>query len=345
LLRINQALRDITNTMLVHRDFRDIASSLLAITQRVLPVVSLEFYARLDHRSVLNLSAAARHSGPDMEPPAAVARILDLDQRQWHELNAGGEGGFMLSRDGNDTPVLVLPLFSPDKRTVHAVAMVTLSETVTASDELRQIVEQISVPLQVAVEREVINRKLDLERQRVYEQSIRDPLTGLFTRAHMREVVQRLCDIQDRGAGGPVTVAMADIDHFKPINDTCGHSQGDLVLRRIAEEILRAIRASDIPVRLGGDEFAVFSLGDEPANVAGFAERLRARIAALRFDAPLVGRTVTLSIGVAGRHPREALAEFMQRADAALYDAKNAGRDRVCFAADETIPPPQPTAS
>lgn len=344
LLRINQALRDITNTMLVHRDFRDIASSLLAITQRVLPVLSLEFYARLDHRSVLNLSAAARHSGLELEPPAAVARILDLDQQQWNELNASGEGGFMLSRDGNDVPVLVLPLFSPDKRTVHAVAIVTLSEMVSASDELRQIVEQISVPLQVAVEREVIHRKLDLERQRVYEQSIRDPLTGLFTRAHMREVVQRLCDIQDRGAGGPVTVMMMDLDHFKPINDTCGHQQGDIVLRRIAEEIMHVIRASDIPVRLGGDEFAVFSLGDELAKIAGFAERLRVRIAELRFDAPLVGRSVTLSIGVGVRHVREALSDFIQRADTALYDAKNAGRDRVCFAAERADSPPHPPA-
>ncbi|MBK8510532.1 MAG: diguanylate cyclase [Candidatus Competibacteraceae bacterium] len=344
LLRINQALRDITNTMLIHRDFRDIASSLLAITQRVLPVLSLEFYARLDHRSVLNLSAAARHGGLELEPPAAVARILDLDQQQWNELNASGEGGFMLSRDGNDVPVLVLPLFSPDKRTVHAVAIVTLSEMVSASDELRQIVEQISVPLQVAVEREVIHRKLDLERQRVYEQSIRDPLTGLFTRAHMREVVQRLCDIQDRGAGGPVTVMMMDLDHFKPINDTCGHQQGDIVLRRIAEEIMHVIRASDIPVRLGGDEFAVFSLGDELAKIAGFAERLRVRIAELRFDAPLVGRSVTLSIGVGVRHVREALSDFIQRADTALYDAKNAGRDRVCFAAERADSPPHPPA-
>ena len=250
----------------------------------------------------------------------------------------------MLSRDGNDIPVLVLPLFSPDKRTVHAVAIVTLSEMVSASDELRQIVEQISVPLQVAVEREVIHRKLDLERQRVYEQSIRDPLTGLFTRAHMREVVQRLCDIQDRGAGGPLTVMMMDLDHFKPINDTCGHQQGDIVLRRIAEEIMHVIRASDIPVRLGGDEFAVFSLGDELAKIAGFAERLRVRIAELRFDAPLVGRSVTLSIGVGVRHVREALSDFIQRADTALYDAKNAGRDRVCFAAERADSPPHPPA-
>ncbi|MBK8964821.1 MAG: diguanylate cyclase [Candidatus Competibacteraceae bacterium] len=340
LLRINQALRDITSTMLIHRDFRDIASSLLAITQRVLPVVSLEFYARLDHRSVLNLSAAARHSGLEIEPPAAVARILDLDQKQWNELNASSAAGFMLTRDGDDAPVLMLPLFSPDKRTVHAVAIVALSEAVTASDELRQIVEQISVPLQVAVEREVIHRKLDLERQRVYEQSIRDPLTGLFTRAHMREVVQRLCDIQDRGSGGPVTVMMMDIDHFKPINDGYGHHQGDIVLHRIAEEILHAIRASDIPVRLGGDELAIFSLGEELANIASFAERLRARIAELNFGAPLSGRSVTLSLGVAVRQQRELLLDFIQRADTALYDAKNAGRNRVCFADDSIAPDP-----
>ncbi len=118
------------------------------------------------------------------------------------------------------------------------------------------------MPLQVAVEREVIYRQLDMERQRIYERSIRDPLTGLFTRIYMQEVVQRLFDIQDRSPGNWLAVLMLDIDHFKQINDSYGHNQGDVVLRRVAAEILDTARGSDIPVRLGGEEFAIFVVGD-----------------------------------------------------------------------------------
>ena len=230
-----------------------------------------------------------------------------------------------------------MPLFSPDKGTAQAVTIVKLVEPVIANEELRQIIEQMSVPLQVAVEREVIYRQLDMERQRIYERSIRDPLTGLFTRIYMQEVVQRLFDIQDRSPGNGLAVLMLDIDHFKHINDSYGHNQGDVVLRRVAVEILDTARGSDIPVRLGGEEFAIFVAGDVVSKITPFSERLRAQIASIRFDAPMLARTVTVSIGVAVRQPLETLLDLIQRADAALYEAKNNGRNRVCRAAAELI--------
>lgn len=334
LSRINQALHDITNTMLIYRDFQDIASSLLAITRRVLPAISLEFYARLDERSVLFLSPVSRYRGVEVEPPAAVARVLDLDPEQWRDLSATSAAGFLLVRDDDGSPVLMLPLFSPDKGTTQAVALVRLTETVVANDELRRIIEQMGAPLQVAVEREVIYRQIDRERQRIYEQSIRDPLTGLFTRIYMQEVVQLLCDMQDRNSGNPVAVLMLDIDHFKSINDTYGHNQGDVVLREVAAEVSKTIRSSDIPVRLGGEEFAIFLVSETITGVILFAERLRARVAAIRFQAAMADRQVTVSIGVAIRQTRELLLDLIQRADKALYKAKNGGRDRVCFAAE-----------
>jgi len=337
LSQLNQTLRDITQTMLVYRDFRDIAGSLLDITRRVLPAVSLEFYARLDERRVLHLAPESRYRGIEVESPAAVTRILDLDRKQWGELNTIGVVEFMLAQDGDETPTLTLPLFSPDKGTAQAVTIVKLVEPVIASEELRQIIEQMSVPLQVAVEREVIYRQLDMERQRIYERSIRDPLTGLFTRIYMQEVVQRLFDIQDRSPGNGLAVLMLDIDHFKHINDSYGHNQGDVVLRRVAVEILDTARGSDIPVRLGGEEFAIFVAGDVVSQITPFSERLRAQIASIRFDAPMLARTVTVSIGVAVRQPLETLLDLIQRADAALYEAKNNGRNRVCRAAAELI--------
>ena len=341
LSQLNQTLRDITNTMLIYRDFRDIANSLLEITQRVLPATSLEFHARLDEQRILHLSPESRYRGiEEAEPPAAVARILDLDHKQWSELNAVNAAEFLLAGDSDDSLILMLPLFSPAKGTAEAVAIIHLAESTTANDTLRQIIEQMSVPLQVAVEREVIYRQMDLERQQIYERSIRDPLTGLFTRIYMQEVVQRLCDIQDRSPGHRVAVLMLDIDHFKSVNDTYGHNQGDIVLRRVAAEILGTARSSDIPVRLGGEEFAIFVVGEAVVNVPQFAERLRGKVAALCFEAPMADRLITVSIGAAIHQPQETLLDLIQRADTALYEAKPSGRNRVCVALEvvESLP-------
>ena len=154
---------------------------------------------------------------------------------------------------------------------------------------------------------------------------------------YMQEVVQRLFDIQDRSPGNWLGVLMLDIDHFKLINDGYGHNQGDVVLRRVAAEVLEAVRGSDIAVRLGGEEFAIFVVGDAVSRITPFAERLRARIAVIRFEAPMVERTVTVSIGVATRQPGETLLDLIQRADTALYEAKNSGRNRVRRATAESI--------
>lgn len=271
-----------------------------------------------------------------MELPAALARIFDLNYAQWNALDAASIVELLRAIESADamTFPLPLPLFAPDKGTTQTIAIVHLQEAVAPSRELQQILEQMSVPLQVAVEREVIYRQLDMERQRIYERSIRDPLTGLFTRIYMQEAVQRLCDIQDRNSNSQVAVLMLDLDHFKTINDTFGHHQGDMVLQRVAMEIRDSIRTSDIPVRLGGEEFAIFTMGDMTANRLLCAERMRARIALLDFAMPMANWTVTVSIGVAVRRRREPLLDFIQRADAALYAAKHDGRDRVCIALD-----------
>jgi diguanylate cyclase (GGDEF)-like protein len=125
---------------------------------------------------------------------------------------------------------------------------------------------------------------------------------------------------------------MLDIDHFKQVNDTYGHNQGDVMLRRVAAEILDTVRNSDIAVRLGGEEFAIFAVGDAVAGIVPFAERLRTRIAMIRFEEPMAERAVTVSIGVAVRQSPETLLDLIQRADIALYEAKNSGRNRVCRA-------------
>jgi diguanylate cyclase (GGDEF)-like protein len=117
-------------------------------------------------------------------------------------------------------------------------------------------------------------------------------------------------------------VAIADLDHFKNYNDTYGHPAGDALLRELADSWRRRVRPYDLLVRWGGEEFAI-ALPDCPVEVAvEVLERLRASV-------PL-GQTV--SIGVAERGSEESVESLMSRADRALYDAKESGRNRICVA-------------
>ncbi len=136
-----------------------------------------------------------------------------------------------------------------------------------------------------------------------------------------------------RQAGTSVAFLMFDIDHFKKINDTFGHSAGDEAIRAVGGLFRRLLPDGAIVGRLGGEEFAVMLEGANAATARLFAEQVRAGLRDIRIDqAP--GRVVTFSVGIASAADRGSkLAELMLAADRALYDAKQAGRDRVCMAA------------
>ena len=227
LIKLNQALRDIMQTMVVSRDFQGIASNLLAIVQRLLPVCSMEFYARLEDGALLHLAPETRYRGVVVAAPPFVAELLSKTRQEWASTQQRAyDYRVQSAAEGRTTAAILLPLFSPDRDTIQALAVIHLQTEILASSDIDQLIEQATLPLQVAVEREVIYRTLDLERQRFYERSIRDPLTGLFTRFYMHDTVQRLFNIHDRDANATVAVAIMDIDHFKSINDTFGHTRG-----------------------------------------------------------------------------------------------------------------------
>jgi two-component system cell cycle response regulator len=128
---------------------------------------------------------------------------------------------------------------------------------------------------------------------------------------------------------------MLDIDHFKTINDTCGHAAGDDVLREFAGRVRSALRGIDLACRLGGEEFVVVMPETTAARALLIGERIRERIAAEPFLAP-EGRPpmcVTVSIGVGSLVPSDTPEKLLKRADEALYRAKREGRNRVAAAA------------
>jgi diguanylate cyclase (GGDEF)-like protein len=157
----------------------------------------------------------------------------------------------------------------------------------------------------------------------------RDFLTGAWSRRAFWEMAAREIERARRLQRG-LTLLTMDVDHFKRINDTWGHAQGDEVLKDMVLAVERRMRSIDYFGRIGGEEFAVLMPDTALEGARVLAERLRAGIAedqAAASDA--APRSYTLSMGVAQLRPADTFHDLMQRADTALYQAKESGRNRV----------------
>jgi diguanylate cyclase (GGDEF)-like protein len=155
-----------------------------------------------------------------------------------------------------------------------------------------------------------------------------DDLTGLYNRRHMNEVLALEKTRCERGAG-PFCVLMMDIDRFKSINDSYGHAAGDEVLKTFADSMKEILRPSDFFGRIGGEEFLLVSTQTTLEGALILAERLRSKCESTLFPSLPNEWAVTLSIGVTQFRNGEGVDLPLLRADAALYSAKQGGRNRV----------------
>lgn len=173
----------------------------------------------------------------------------------------------------------------------------------------------------------------DRYHQAMVERATVDVLTGLPNRRVWREALEKM--VVTAHSGAPLSLAFVDLDHFKRINDELGHLAGDDVLRAVAAVIRNALLAGFFAGRLGGEEFAVILPNTSLQRAVDYSEALRRAIEALRPESAGVARCVTASIGVVQWRPGyQASVEFMRAADAELFRAKAAGRNRVCWASD-----------
>ena len=180
-----------------------------------------------------------------------------------------------------------------------------------------------------------LHREVQDKNRQLEEMALTDPLTGLPNRRASDFWASRQLSAAVRH-DFPIWVVMADLDHFKSINDTHGHDAGDIVLKSFAEILKTNTRKSNICGRLGGEEFLVVITHVEKKNVAIAVERIREQFQAQTFT--VAGRTfsATASFGIAGigATDRPDFSDLVTRADAVLYSAKRQGRNRVEFAVE-----------
>jgi diguanylate cyclase len=253
-----------------------------------------------------------------------LRQIVDQVRRQVDsaagEVNAFGQSL-------NDFSSAIGDSGSPD---LHSLVTSMVAETQRVAERNRSLEERLS-----HASGEVNELKQNLEN--VQREALTDALTGIPNRksfeTRLREAARDAMENDE-----PLSLLIADIDNFKRFNDTYGHQIGDQVLRIVARTLSDSVKGRDTPARYGGEEFAIVLPQTRVADAQIVAEQIRLGLARRK----LVGRdkkddygTVTLSFGAAQFHPGEPIANFVDRADAALYRAKREGRNRVV--ADEEV--------
>lgn len=204
---------------------------------------------------------------------------------------------------------------------LEAIVVERTHELETANKELRVVKERQEELIVILSQ---LNKQLDLN-------SRTDTLTGLFNRRHIKEKIQDELKRFKR-TGRSFAVIIGDVDHFKQVNDTYGHNGGDFLLRGVANELCNAVRDYDIVARWGGEEFLCL-LPETDANIAiSIAERMRSVIANKNFVWGGVNITIRMTFGVAIASQDDMEQQLITRADQALYEGKESGRNRVVLA-------------
>ncbi len=237
-------------------------------------------------------------------------------------------------RSRSDTRLSTLLIIVPDGAPDIAAMFLDLGadDVVAASTSDGEI----TLRAKALVRRKLLHDRLRDTVRNGLHAAVTDPLTGLYNRRYVDPHLARMAE-QANSAGREFAVMMMDIDHFKAINDTYGHSAGDRVLVQLAERLRENLRAIDLVARVGGEEFLVAMPRTTTAQAHATANRLRRLVNCRPFDLgdDMPRLRVTVSVGVAVSHQDGVTSrlpdQICNRADAALYAAKSAGRDQVAM--------------
>lgn len=270
---------------------------------------SRDFFQKVKRRLIEEFTDRA-----EMPPPMENAEVV-LNDPNRHLL---GES------DGAD-PVDVCAVSLKAKGEKYGLLMLARARGKPFSDEDKKNIRLINEHSSIVVE----NIRMH---ERIKEFAIADGLTGLYNHRYFQEQLEKEFSRAKR-YNLSLSLVMLDIDHFKNVNDSCGHQFGDSVLKIISGILKRSVRDIDLAARYGGEEFVIILPETQKKNSRIVAERIRAKVEEQNFQPEDPSRKITISIGISG-FPDDDIAtrlDLIAKADAALYDAKKSGRNRVCL--------------
>jgi diguanylate cyclase (GGDEF)-like protein len=298
--------------------------------------------------------------GEDEPEEQEKAEPVSMDQRHWADLQqffrshrsdeqaavigrAEGMRG-LISELTSGLRTAISDDNAKDAMVTREMAMLSALVESDSLDDIRaQLARTVDVVSQVVRDRQArYEAQLELMGERVHglradlvamrEKVNLDALTRLHNRGAFDDVLAKQIDFSFL-SGQPMALIMLDLDKFKQINDTYGHPGGDLVLQTVANTLIRLFpRRSDFIARYGGEEFALILVDAEPDDLAALGERALEAVRAQSIDYLDNSLTVTCSIGIATCTPQDSAETLLRRADEALYQAKQTGRDRVVIA-------------
>lgn len=247
------------------------------------------------------------------------------------KLMEGGDGLRLVSalraRPETRQSAVILVVEAGDVQTAAKGLDLGASDYIEAPFDMNELIVRVRSQLR----RKRYSDRLRTNVRNGLKMAVIDPLTGIYNRRYAAQHLLRVME-RARETEGVFAVMMMDLDKFKSINDRFGHDAGDAVLKEFSRRLQENIRGVDLVARFGGEEFFVAMPDIDRAAAAAAAERIRRAVEGAPFAVPGAAIDVTVSIGVAIAGPADGNAEaLIKRADCALYEAKDTGRNRVTF--------------
>ncbi len=300
---------------------RDDANEVLRTSAlQLMPKLGGALYVFNNSRDRLDLSTTWHVGGEIVRPDhIAPSGCWALKRGKPHR-NAAATGALRCAHAATGRSTLEIPMAARGE----LYGLLELTAEDTSAEQILSEMQPIATALADAMSLALSSISL---REKLRNQALRDPLTGLYNRRFMEEMLERMTHDAERRRA-PLSAVMIDLDHFKKLNDQFGHATGDAVLRQVASVIIAKLRVTDVACRYGGEEIALLMPDCTLAQAAAKADQIREAIAAIAVDGEFP--CVTCSAGTACIPETSSLGtDLLSAADAALYVAKQHGRDRV----------------
>lgn len=324
-----EVLFEMTDMLQSALGYADANAVLRATAAKLLPGFGGSLY--IFNNSGDRLELSNHWAWADENPPAKFvtpSQCWALKRGKRH-LNRADADGVRCEHHDSGTIALEIPMMARGE----VYGLLVVQAVGINSEERLLAAEQMAGALADAMSLALASIAL---REKLRTQALRDPLTGLYNRRYMEDVLERYANLAERNES-PLSIVMIDLDHFKRLNDEFGHAVGDAVLCEVAAAIAGTIRPCDVACRYGGEELVVLLPDCGKMEALAKAELLRTRIERLSENH---GTQISASFGVATIPETSSKAgDGLADADAALYQAKKAGRNRVAMAGKPATAP------